>query len=183
MKVISGNLKGRKLTVPRGHKVRPTGARVKEALFSILAEGVIGADVLDLFSGTGNIGVEALSRGANSSLFIENDPKTLLILEKNLRELSLINRSKVIKLDVPRGLKLLHKGGAKFDIIFIDPPYIYPKIWDIFSAVSKYDILKEGGIVVWEHDSKKIPKLQYGTLKMIETKKYGDTAITFFTKE
>ena len=183
MKVISGNLKGRKLTVPRGHKVRPTGARVKEALFSIIGQSIIGADVLDLFSGTGNIGIEALSRGANSSLFIENDPKTLLILEKNIRELSLSERSKVIKLDVSRGLKLLHKRGVKFDIIFIDPPYIYPKIWDILSAVSKYDILKEDGLVVWEHGSKKIQKPRYGNLKMIETKKYGDTGITFFTKE
>ena len=183
MKVISGDLKGRKLTVPRGHKVRPTGARVKEALFSILGDLVTCADVLDLFSGTGNIGIEALSRGASSCLFIENDPKTLLILEKNIKELSLSDRSKVLKLDVPRGLKLLHRRGVKFDIIFIDPPYIYPKIWDIFTAVSKYDILKEGGTVVWEHDSKKPQKPQYGALKMIETKKYGDTGITFFTKE
>ena len=180
MKIISGNLKGRKLSAPRGNAVRPTGARVKEALFSILGDEVVGAVVLDLFAGSGNLGIEALSRGAKWCTFVEQGPRTVSVLQKNLGDLGLSEKSATLKIDAIQSLRLLSKGEQPFDIIFLDPPYAYRKIWDVLYAVSEYPVLRSEGLVVWEHDTKKKPEERYGKLIRTLTKQYGDTSITFF---
>ena len=126
MRIIAGRFKGRRLDAIKGGTVRPTSDRVKESIFSILGARVIDANFLDLCAGTGNIGLEALSRGANSATFIDRDYRSIRIIESNLRQCNL-NRGgpevQLIKLDVQRGLTSLAKRKACFDLIYLDPPY------------------------------------------------------------
>jgi len=123
MRVISGSAKGYGLRAPRHMKLRPTPARVKEAIFSSLAARIPGAKVLELFAGTGAFSIETLSRGAASALMVEKDGRTVALIEENLRKTKLKDRAQILRADVRQALAWLQRDGALFDIIFADPPY------------------------------------------------------------
>jgi 16S rRNA (guanine966-N2)-methyltransferase len=182
MKVISGDLKGRRLINPAGTMVRPTGSRVKEALFSIIGDGIIGSTFVDCFSGTGNIGIEAVSRGAVHAFFIERNPRVVEILKRNVKNLGLADRVSVMTLDAIKGIKALGKLGVSADIVFLDPPYAYARTGELIYSFIEHGIVPPGGTLIWQHSAKTVPGSSYGNLKSEPTRFYGDTGITFFTR-
>lgn len=184
MNVTGGELRGRRLFTPKDRAIRPTGARVREALFSIIGQAVLEARVLDLFSGAGTIGIEALSRGAEWCTFIDKSEKALELLKRNIKELGLKERTAIIPLDAGKAIKMIRKNGDRFDIVFLDPPYSqFNLTQELLLSISKEEVLSPTGILVWEHDSKRSPEDQYGSLNREVTKRYGDTSITFFSKQ
>ena len=181
MKIIAGTLTGRKVLVTTGKRVRPTGAKVKEALFSIIADDVDDAAVLDVFSGSGSVGIEALSRGAASCTFVERDKNVIDVLARNLSQFSLEDRGKILPLEAKRAMKLLGKQGERFDIIFLDPPYSYfVKTRRIIESLSPGGVLASDGLLIWEHAVDTMPPEEVGLLQKEREKKYGDTALSFY---
>jgi len=144
MRVITGSAKGRKLFEPKDRSVRPTTDMVKEAIFSIVQFDVPGRRVLDLFAGTGQLGIEALSRGARECVFVDSSPASLALVRKNLEVCKM--SAPVIRSDA---LTFLSHGG-KFDLVFIDPPYAAGLYNDVLKSVFLFDILNDGGIILVE---------------------------------
>ena len=182
MRVISGDLKGRRLINPEGTMVRPTGSRVKEALFSILGDTIVDSTFLDCFCGTGNIGIEAVSRGAARAFFIERNPRVVEILKRNVKNLGLGDRVSVMTLDALKGIKAIGKLGVSADIIFLDPPYAYNRTGEIIFSLLEHGVIAPAGVLIWQHSTKTVPGHSYGDLKPDSTRIYGDTGITFFTR-
>jgi 16S rRNA (guanine(966)-N(2))-methyltransferase RsmD len=158
-------------------RVRPTSGKTKEALFSILGERVKGARLLDLFAGTGSIGIEALSRGADRAEFVEYHPASLTALETNLRRCGYIEKARVHKVDVLRYLK--HPGGL-FDIVYVDPPYHTGILKKLLPRLSRDGIITPTGTMIIEHFHKMALPDRMGSLQRTRTERYGDTVITFY---
>ena len=144
MRVITGSARGRKLQEPKDPSVRPTTDMVKEAIFSIVQFDVPGRRVLDLFAGTGQLGIEALSRGARECVFVDNSPASLALVRKNLAICGM--EGTVVRSDA---LAFLRHAG-KFDLVFVDPPYQAGLYGDVLDALFSFDILNEGGIILVE---------------------------------
>ncbi len=184
MRVISGTARGKKLSSLEGLATRPTLDRVKEALFSILQFDLKDACILDLFSGSGALGIEALSRGAKEVFFCDNSYKAIQIINKNLNDTKLIDKAKVLNKDYIDTLKQLSKNSQKFDIIFLDPPYKSDYAIKAIDNIIKYNLLKDDGIIVLETDDKnKIDEIKkYNELEVYDTRKYGIVLIIFIRK-
>ena len=144
MRVITGSARGRKLQEPKDQSVRPTTDMVKEAIFSIVQFDVPGRRVLDLFAGTGQLGIEALSRGARECVFVDNSPASLALVRKNLAICGM--EGTVVRSDA---LAFLRRAG-KFDLVFVDPPYQAGLYGEVLDALFSFDILNEGGIILVE---------------------------------
>lgn len=181
MRVIAGQARGAQLKAPRGFGVRPTADRVREALFSVLGGRVIGAAVLDLFAGSGAVGIEALSRGAASCIFVENNNAHLEIIKANLGKTKLAEKARVIRLDVRKALPLLCRERFQADLIFLDPPYSSDAIPATLGTVGRGALLKAGGLVVVEHSSRN--RLWAEAYPDAKQKKYGETLLTFIEHE
>ncbi|NQT30059.1 MAG: 16S rRNA (guanine(966)-N(2))-methyltransferase RsmD [Candidatus Saganbacteria bacterium] len=179
MRVISGKAKGKKLNSPKG-KTRPLSDQVKEALFNILQNRICDCYFLDLFAGSGAVGIEALSRGATLSIFVELDKKTVRVIRENLELCSFSDRAEVYALDVLRALRILKRKGAKFDIIFIGAPYDSPNLEKVLAELSDGSLLNERGIVVAEHRRQHKIQDQYEKLVVFRSVKYGETELTFY---
>src|SRR5574341_1055629 len=123
MRIIGGSARGRRLRVPKGRAVRPTAARVKESLFNILTRDFSAMRVLDLFAGSGNVSIEALSRGAKEAILIDESARSAAVIRDNLGRLELIDRAQIWTAPVSRSLRRLNQTGGKFDFVFLDPPY------------------------------------------------------------
>ncbi len=179
MRVIGGEFKGRKLLAPSGGKIRPTSDRVREAIFDILGPTWTFQRALDLFAGTGSLGIEALSRGAEEAVFVEQGKGALTVLRGNLKALGLKSRSWVISLAVKRGIMILGEKGEVFDLIFMDPPYGKALVRETLEEIARGGILASAGIIVAEHSSKDeiIPP---PALELFRQRRYGDTAVSFF---
>lgn len=185
MRVIAGSARGLRLSAPAGMQTRPTADRVKEALFSIIASrrDLVGARVLDICAGTGSLGIEALSRGAASCCFIEQDRPVLGLLEKNLVKAGLVGRGVCLALDAITGLKRLSRQGKSFDIVFLDPPYSSNLYTTVPEALCSLSLLSGEALLVAEC-SARIPLAErYGMLVRIDRRVYGDTALEFFVRE
>lgn len=180
VRVIAGTLKGRRLKVSSGRSSRPTADRVKEALFNILASGIGGSKFLDLFAGSGNVGIEALSRGAERVFFVEKDHRLVEIIYNNLISLSLTFYARVIKKDVFIALKEFCKKGERFDLIFLDPPYDRRLELPVLEAVTEYSLLKPAGIIIVESSKREVLPPKIKSLVLLRQEKYGDTLLTFF---
>ena len=185
MRVIAGSARGLKLAAPPGLQTRPTADRVKEALFSIIASrrDLAGAQVLDICAGTGSLGIEALSRGAASCCFIEQERPVLGILEKNLSKAGLAGRGECLALDAIHGLNRLSKQGKTFDIVFLDPPYSSGLYSTVPEALSSLLLLSDGGLLIAECSSRTPLSDRYGMLVRVDRRAYGDTALEFFVRE
>ena len=178
MRIIAGTAKGRRLKGPVGRATRPTPDRVRESVFSILGDRVPGSRVLDLFAGTGAMGLEALSRGAEKTVFVEKDPAALRVLESNVSACGFGERSIVVPSAVDRFLMRGDFGGG-FDLVFADPPYGGEEGSLTLMALSKRAKSLPGSLVVLEH-APGDPVIQPPDLPVIDSRKYGNTALTFF---
>jgi 16S rRNA (guanine(966)-N(2))-methyltransferase RsmD len=179
LKIVAGTAKGRKLNVQKAD-LRPTSEKVKEALFDILREKVYGSYFLDLYAGTGGIGIEALSRGARKVIFVESNTNLIKTLRKNISFLGFENKAEVIAMDAGAFLKKSIDNGEGFDIIFLDPPYHTEEIDRIFKVLSGGNILSQNGILVAEHFKKKRLPEEVGPLRLLKEYRYGDTVLTLF---
>ncbi len=172
MRVIAGTLKGRRLKAPRGRETRPTSDRVREALFSILGESVTGARVLDLFAGSGALGIEALSRGAAAGTFVDAAPAAIRAVTANL---GAVEGGTAVRRDARAFLRSAREDGRQYDLIFLDPPYrdaagLGERLSEPVAAV-----LAPGGRVVSESDRR--APLDLPSLRITDERRYGDTLI------
>lgn len=159
---------------------RPTSDKTKEAIFNILPPDFNEKRILDLFAGTGNMGIEALSRGAMKAVFVESDRPALSVLEKNLRICCFFHKSQIVGSTVAKGLRILEKRGDRFDLIFLDPPYGRSIVGDTLERVSRSDILKDNTLVVAEHSFKETAREDIGSLTITDQRRYGKTLVSFF---
>lgn len=186
MRLTGGSDRGRRLKAPRGLRTRPTAAKIREAIFNILGPPPEGA-VLDLFAGTGALGLEALSRGARKVVFVERDRNALTVLRQNLRELGFENRSTVIAADVGTGIRRLAASISnedrfsedRFSWVFMDPPYAI-EVEDVLGELSEKDLLNGCAVVIVEHDKRHRPPASIGGLFLTDRREYGDTELSFY---
>ncbi|SMB94763.1 16S rRNA (guanine(966)-N(2))-methyltransferase RsmD [Thermanaeromonas toyohensis ToBE] len=177
LRIIGGIARGRQLKVPRGSNIRPTSARVREALFNIVQ--VEGKSFLDVFAGAGGVGLEALSRGARGATFIENHPLALKALRENLILTGFTDRAEVIGQDALRAGQRLLEQGYRFDIIFLDPPYekgLAEKVVPILG-----ELLSPDGWLILESRSREVPPEIPGAA-LVDERRYGDSALRFYRK-
>jgi 16S rRNA (guanine966-N2)-methyltransferase len=179
MRVIAGAFKGRVLAPVKG-RLRPTAAKVREAIFDILGEAAAGARVLDLFAGTGALGIEALSRGAAAAVFVEDQPEALKILRRNLEGLDLTAQTQVLPLPVHTALKKLAAQGARFSLAFLDPPYGGGRAAGALAALAATAVLAPQARVVVEHSRRESLPESVGTLSRQQLRRYGDTQVAFY---
>lgn len=181
MRIISGSRKGLRLKTPKNQNIRPTQDRIKESLFNIL--GIIDENsiVLDLYAGTGNIGIEFLSRGAMKCYFIDNSYEGINLIRENINISNFNEKSYIYKKDVLKSLDFFSKNGIVFDYIFMDPPYGQNLPGKTLEIISKKNVLKDNGIVVVEHEKKL--SLENKILNLIRTdeRDYGDKIISFYS--
>jgi 16S rRNA (guanine966-N2)-methyltransferase len=180
LRVISGTARGKLLKVPKGN-IRPLTERARAALFNILMNKVGESDFLDLFAGSGAVGIEALSRGARLAMFVEMDKKSVPVIWENLKSTGFSDRAEVFAVPVSHALKILDKKGAKFDIIFLGAPYGSSNLIDALKFIGDTVPLKEKGVVIAEHRFKYDPGDDYGSLKKFREERYGDTVFSFYS--
>jgi len=178
MRVIAGKYKGRKLAAPAGRDIRPTTDKTKEAMFSILAFELPDARVLDLFSGTGSLGIEALSRGAASCVFCEKSRQALDQIRENLDHCDIGDEARIQPGDVARSLERFGDLGEKFDVILMDPPYGQGLCQQALGIIDEHDLLEEGGIIICEHRKEDDMPEQVGSLQRTRERRYGISMLT-----
>ena len=180
MRVITGKARGVQLKTPDGMQTRPTIDRVKEALFSIINFDIPGAAVLDLFGGTGQLGIEALSRGAKSAVFVDASETACKLIRENLKRTKLEQDSKIIKSDY---LNYLKHTKESFDIIFLDPPYAEVFLENALKLITEIDILRSGGIIIAERPLGKEIPWEFEGYSRSKDYKYGKVLLTIYRKE
>ena len=181
MRIVAGKLKNRKIYSREGRDTRPTLERIKEAIFSILGEQIENARFLDLYSGTGNIAIEALSRGAKRAVMIEKDKEALRIIIENINNLNLADNCRAYKNDVFRAIEILGRKNEKFDIIFMDPPYQDNVTKKVLKAIEKAEILADDGLIICEHHLLEELEDKVYCFTKTDERKYNKKVITFFT--
>ena len=182
MRVISGVAKGRKLKTAEGLSTRPTTDRIKETLFNIIAFDLPEAKFLDLFSGSGAIGIEALSRGAAEAAFVEQNPLCQEIIRENLLHTGLDKPSRVLGMEVIQAIGLLSREKALFDIVFLDPPYEAGLIEPTLQEILEGGILKKDGYIIVER-SAQMPLVPIPGFRVLREKEYRTTVLTFLCLE
>ncbi len=183
MRIIGGQAKGIRLKSLKDNNTRPTSDRVKESIFNILAVKIHDATVLDLFSGTGNLGLESVSRGASRAYLIEHNKMASKIIQENIDKTKFNNSVELITNDVFKAIKHLRTIGEEFDIIFMDPPYCKGFIIPTIESIFLNKLLKANGTIVVEHDTKDNIPDNIEDFKKFRQKKYGNTMVSFFDKE
>lgn len=178
MRIISGASKGRKLASPRGHALRPTSDRVKESIFNILGDEVEGKIVLDLFAGTGNLGIEALSRGATKAVFVERANEALRMIQRNLLHCGFPGQAEIIPKEVSRAIPLLEARGESFDLILMDPPYEKGWVLRTLLTLNRHHIYHEGSVLVIEHGRREPLPPETGGWRVVKQRRTGDTIIS-----
>ncbi|WP_200760811.1 16S rRNA (guanine(966)-N(2))-methyltransferase RsmD [Effusibacillus dendaii] len=182
MRVIAGDLKGRRLAAVPGRSTRPTTDKVKESVFNIIGPYFDGGSVLDLFAGTGGLGIEALSRGMEQAVFIDQDPKALQVVRRNIEACQLSDRVEIHRSDARRSLSWLSQKGCSFDLVFLDPPYHLTIIPELVRGLAERRLLKEGALLVAEHSaSSELPE-EIDAMHRWKFVTYGDTSISFYQK-
>ncbi|HHT9152348.1 MAG TPA: 16S rRNA (guanine(966)-N(2))-methyltransferase RsmD [Candidatus Hypogeohydataceae bacterium YC40] len=188
MRIIGGLAKGRQILCPRGLEVRPAQDKIREAIFNILAGVVEGSIVLDLFAGTGALGIEGLSRGARQCVFVEKNTIAVQTIKKNLELTGFADRGIVLKRDAFKCLPELQKKGMRFWLIFIDPPYpLWERpdkremLFNLVQALGEDTILESHTIVIIRHRTHKVEMPEsLGSLRLFDKRSYGDTTLTFW---
>jgi len=175
IRVAGGYLRGQILKTLPGQATRPTTARVREAIFSILQHDITDTEVLDLFAGSGALAIEAISRGASSAVLIEKSSKAAAVISQNLKKCDLDLRLMVV--DYSKGMEILGAEGRKFDLVFADPPYglILPD--EVGRLLNKFSLLKDGGFLIMEHAGNYRPDVD----RVIKTRRFGDSAISILS--
>ncbi len=179
MRVSSGKYKGRPLLDNPFEHIRPTADVVKQSIFNKLCDKLVGAKVLDLFCGTGALGIEAVSRGADKVVFADKDFRSIDLTKKNITKLNITENVRVIKSDYQNALKLL--SNEKFDIIILDPPYKSGIYEDVIKQIFELDILEDEGVIVCEHDKK--DKFDFSLFETLDEKVYGIKKVDYLIKK
>ena len=177
MRVISGSARSIPLISRDGLDTRPTSDRVKEAIFSVIQFEIEGRQVLDLFGGSGQMAIEALSRGAAGAVIVDQSKDSISVIRKNLEKTRLADRAEVICADY---MEYLGRTKKKFDLIFLDPPYREKFLENALKRISEIDILKSGGIIICERPADKILPDDYGSFSRAKDYRYGKTGITVY---
>ena len=180
MRVITGKAKGTVLKTPKGLATRPTADRVKEALFSIIQFEVPAARILDLFGGSGQLGIEALSRDAKSAVFVDSSDEACRLIRENLKRTGLEEQGRVVRTDYMSYLKTCKET---FDIIFLDPPYAEVFLENALKIITEIDILQSGGIMVAERPLGKELSCDFPGYERSKDYKYGNTLLTIYRKQ
>ncbi|MBE6638398.1 MAG: 16S rRNA (guanine(966)-N(2))-methyltransferase RsmD [Ruminococcaceae bacterium] len=180
MRIITGNARGAKLETLDGIDTRPTAERVKEAVFSMIQFELEGRQVLDLFGGSGQMGLEALSRGAAKATFVDNNPEAVQIIKKNAKHTGLFEKSVVLNSDF-RSFIRGNKGRMQFDIVFLDPPYAMKVLHETVEKLEEAEMIREKGIVICESDDP--TPIEVAGYSLRRHARYGRVYITVLVKE
>lgn len=180
MRVISGTLKGKNIEGYNINGTRPTMDRVKESVFATIQEDIKNSVVLDLFAGSGQLGIEAISNGSKLCYFIDNNKEATNTIKKNIELLNIKDKSIVLNYDYKKSLNYFKDNNIKFNIIFVDPPYDYDVLDKVISKILEYNLLEKKGILIIEH-TKEI-KGNYKDLYLYKTKKYGYKYINIYIR-
>jgi len=175
MRVIAGNLKGRQLKAVPGKSTRPTTDKVKEAVFQVMGPFFDGGYVLDLFAGSGSLGIEAMSRGMKFGVFVDKHPKAIHTIHENLESMKLSQYAEVFRAEAHRALKAAAKRKLSFDLILLDPPYGKMNYEELLNEIIKLELINSGGIIYCEHDlSENLPS-EHESLHLLKQDSYGGT--------
>ena len=193
MRIIAGTHRGRPLVTPKGNHTRPTRGLVRESIFNIIRNEIIGAAVLDLFAGSGAMGLEALSRGAASVVFVDNAKPAWDAMDQNVRALKMTDRCRLLYLDYADALRRLQSEKLLFDIIFLDPPYEMTGMDTLLSQIQKSGVMKRGALVIFEHakQARQADNFRAGNARakwnasiplgflIVDERSYGETSASF----
>ena len=179
MRIGGGNSKGRRLQTVPGRQVRPTSSRVRQALFNTLREWIPGSIFVDMFAGTGSVGLEALSQGARHVYFVENDRHALLALRANISRCGAVSQTTVVAAALPQAVRKL-AAAQRVDVLFLDPPYASDLAATTLSALDDHDLLAPHGLIVWQHAARREPLALPG-YTLWQSKRYGNTQLSFLT--
>jgi 16S rRNA (guanine(966)-N(2))-methyltransferase RsmD len=182
MRIISGLHKGRRLKAKSNGRIRPTSDRVRSAIFNILPPDLSEAAVLDLYAGTGALGIEALSRGAWSAVFVDVSREAVASIRSNLKEMALEERTRIVNQRALAALRLLAGEGRTFDLVFADPPYQSDEAGRVLKLIAATPLLSPEAVVVIEHDPAVKLELAYGPLARTDYREYGGTAVSFYER-
>jgi 16S rRNA (guanine(966)-N(2))-methyltransferase RsmD len=180
MRIIAGTARGMRLSAPAGTSTRPTTDRIKENIFNILSPFMPGARFLDLFSGSGAIGIEALSRGAEAAVFVEQSRGAARVIDENLAKAKLNDRAEVIVMPVRQAVNQLNSGGRSFEIIFMDPPYESKYVDDVISQLGATRLLASDGIIAAELPARLTP-IANDVFTVTRVKEYGDKKLIIWS--
>ena len=179
MRIITGSAKGTKLKTPRGLDVRPTSDRVKGSVFNILGSLVIDANVLDLFAGTGNLGLEALSRGALQATFVEQSPTSIALIRENAALTKLESKVIICKGNV---LSAIPRLKGRFNLVFCDPPYNQQLVGRVLTQLDTTAVMADEAVLILEHSQHEIVEQPFNNLQLIRCERFGETCIGFWKK-
>ncbi len=182
MRVVSGICKGRPLKAVPGNSTRPTTDKVKEAIFNMIGPYFCGGLGLDLFAGSGGLGLEALSRGLDKVIFIDREAKAIQIIHENIKACKFENAAEVYRNDADRAVKALKKRELSFDYIFLDPPYKKQQLVNLMEKMDELSLVKDTGIVVCEHSFDVELPQKAGKFTQIKHEKYGIIAVSIYSK-
>jgi 16S rRNA (guanine966-N2)-methyltransferase len=180
MKIIAGEFKDRRLETPENYDIRPTSSRIRESIFNLLMYEIEDSYFVDLFAGTGGVGLEALSRGAGKCLFCDSDRASAAIIKRNVAACRAEDRSRIVSGDF---MKALRSVREKVDIFFIDPPYATDLCARALEAIDSLDLLASNGIIIAEHDRRDSLPERVGGLVLYRDKKYGRVVLSFYVRE
>jgi len=179
LRVIGGELRGRRLRAPAGTQARPTADRVRKAVFDILGRAIVGSTFLDAYAGTGAVGIEALSRGASEVTFVEENAEMAALLARNLETSGAgLGRVRVVGVDMARALSILEREGRRFSLVYLDPPYGGGELDRALRLLSRSRVLADGATVIAEHESRQ-PAPVPESLRLVRTAAYGRATLSF----
>jgi 16S rRNA (guanine(966)-N(2))-methyltransferase RsmD len=183
MRVIAGKYKSRRLVGPTGQQTRPTSDRLRETLFNVVAAKVPGSAWLDLFAGTGAVGIEAISRGARLVCFVESSSRAARTIRSNLAALEITEGYEIIEREAPMALRMLDLKGAVYDFCYLDPPYRKMNVYEeVLAYLSRARLLSQEGTVIAEHDKHFDPGEAYGSLRRQRKLRQGDSVLSFYQR-
>ncbi|MEH7222441.1 16S rRNA (guanine(966)-N(2))-methyltransferase RsmD [Bacillus sp. JJ1566] len=183
MRVVSGSKKGIHLKAVPGMSTRPTTDKVKEAIFNIIGPYFDGGNGLDLFGGSGGLGIEALSRGIDKVIFVDRDQKAIQTIKGNLETCRLVDDAEVYRNEAFRALKAIVKRDIKFDLILLDPPYKQQKLTELIEEINKHQLLTNNGYIVAEHGSDVLLEQSIGNLRLVRHEVYGVIGVSIYRNE
>ncbi|MNW56624.1 Ribosomal RNA small subunit methyltransferase D [compost metagenome] len=180
MRVVSGSARGRNLKAVPGTGTRPTTDKVKEALFSMIGPYFEGGQALDLFAGTGGLGIEALSRGMELAVFVDLEYKSIEVVRANLKTTGFEAKAEVYKNDAERAIKALSKREQKFDLVFLDPPYRLKHGDKLMESMDQLNLLSDGATIVLEYESTYVYPAAFGRFTEVRKAQYGETTLSIY---
>jgi 16S rRNA (guanine(966)-N(2))-methyltransferase RsmD len=182
MRIVAGSAKGRALAGPKSTSkhIRPTADRVRETIFNVLGQWLEGQAVLDLYAGTGALGLESLSRGAKKTVLVDSDREALALCRTNTDTLGFTKQVEILPQPVERALATLGKRGDKFELIFADPPYAARVVETVLEALAHHGVVAPNSTIVIEHDKREAAPASHAGFEQVDQRRFGDTLVTLF---